>query len=198
MRIPEYEAKEAPVSDERIIELYWQRDEDAIRQTDLKYRGYLHSIAYNIVHDALDCEECLNDTYAAVWNAIPPERPRLLQAFLTTVMRRTAINCYNSKHRQKRISSEFAASLSDLADFLQTGENTDSVIEARELGRAISDFVRSLSERRMYIFMSRYYLSRPIAEIARNLKCSVSTVNKEIAAIKRDLKEKLESEGYAV
>lgn len=190
--------EKSPVSDAGIIELYWQRSEDAIRETDFKYGSYLRAIAYNIVRDPGDCDECLNDTYVAVWNAIPPERPRLLQAYLATVMRRTAINCYNAKHRQKRILSEYASSLSDFEGFLSDGENPDAVIESKELGRAISDFVRSLSERRMYIFMSRYYLARSIEEIAKTLKCSVSTVNKEIAAIKRELKRKLEEEGFTV
>lgn len=191
-------AEQSPVSDEQIIELYLRRDEDAIRQTDVKYGSYLRKIAHNIVGDSGDCEECLNDTYLAVWNAIPPERPRVLQAFLAAIMRRTAINCYNAKHRQKRILSEYADSLSDFDGFLTDSESTDAVMDARELGRAISDFVRSLPERRMYIFMSRYYLARPIEEIAKTLKCSLSTVNKEIAAIKRGLKEKLESEGFTV
>ena len=71
-------------------------------------------------------------------------------------------------------------------------------LDAHELGRVISEFIRALPKRRMYIFMSRYYMARPIGEIARLLGCSESTVNKEIAAIKRDLKEKLEKEGYSL
>ncbi len=186
----------AVMSDEQIVELYWQRDERAIKETDSKYRNFLLSVAYNIVHDACDCEECLNDTYIGAWNAIPPARPTVLQAFLATIMRRTAIDCYRVKKRQKRIASELTVSLSEVEDFIADGEDMYSETDARELGRVISDFVRSLSDRRMYIFMSRYYIARPIKEIAGLLDCSESTVNKEIAAIKRDLKEKLEKEGY--
>jgi len=185
----------ATMSDELIVELYWQRDEQAIRQTDIKYRKFLLSVAYNIVHDTLDCEECLNDTYIGAWNSIPPARPTLFQAFLATIMRRTAIDCYKAKKRQKRIASELTVSLSEVEDFI---DGTDSEADAKELGRIISEFVRSLPDRRMYIFMSRYYFARPIKEIARLLGCSESTVNKEIAAIKRDLKEKLEKEGYSI
>ena len=87
-------------------------------------------------------------------------------------------------------------SLSEVEDFIAGDEDMYSEIDAKELGRVISAFVRSLSERRMYIFMSRYYVARPIKEIAHLLGCSESTVNKEIAAIKCDLKEKLEKEGY--
>ena len=187
----------ATMGDEQIVALYWQRDEQAIRQTDIKYKKFLLSVAYNIVHDVYDSEECLNDTYIGAWNAIPPARPVLLQAFLATIMRRTAIDCYKAKKRQKRIASELTVSLSEVEDFI-SDDDMYSQTDAKELGRVISDFVRSLSERRMYIFMSRYYIARPIKEIAKLLGCSESTVNKEIAAIKRDLKEKLKKEGYTL
>ena len=191
-------AKKVIMSDEKIIELYFKRDEQAIAQTDIKYRNFLLSIAYNIVHNTCDCEECLNDTYKDTWNSIPPARPSLLQAFLAAIMRRTAIDLYKTKTRQKRISSEFTVSLSETEDFISSRDDTFSSVDANELGRVISDFVRSLSQRKMYIFMSRYYIFRPINEIAKLLGCSESTVNKEIAAIKKQLKEKLEKEGYTV
>lgn len=191
-------AQRAIMSDEKIIELYFKRDEQAITQTDIKYRNFLLSIAYNIVHDACDCEECLNDTYEDTWNSIPPARPSLLQAFLAAIMRRTAIDLYKTKTRQKRISSEFTVSLSEIEDFISSRDDTFSLVDTNELGRVISDFVRSLSQRRMYIFMSRYYIFRPINEISKLLGCSESTVNKEIASIKKQLKEKLKEEGYTV
>lgn len=190
--------KDTLISDEKIIELYFKRDERAITETDAKYRKFLFSIAYNILHDTCDCEECLNDTYKDTWNSIPPARPSLLQAFLAAIMRRTAIDLYKTKTRQKRISSEFTVSLSEIEDFISNKDDTFSSVDANELGRVISDFVRSLSERKMYIFMSRYYIFRPINEIAKLLSCSESTINKEIAAIKKQLKEKLEKEGYTV
>jgi RNA polymerase sigma-70 factor (ECF subfamily) len=190
--------KTVTMSDGQIVELYWQRDEQAIKQTDIKYKKFLISIAYNIVHDTYDSEECLNDTYIGAWNAIPPARPALLQAFLATIMRRTAIDCYKARNRQKRITSELTVSLSEVEAFIADDGDMYSETDAEELGRVISDFVRSLSDRRMYIFMSRYYFARPIKEIAKLLDCSDSTVNKEIAAIKCALKEKLEKEGYSV
>ena len=185
------------LSDDQIVALYWQRDEQAIKQTDIKYRKFLLSVAYNIVHDTCDSEECLNDTYIGAWNSIPPARPTLLQAFLATIIRRTAIDCYKARKRQKRLTSELTVSLSEVEDFI-AADDMHFETDAKELGRVISDFVRSLSDRRMYIFMSRYYFARPIKEIAKLLDCSESTVNKEIAAIKRELKEKLEKEGYSV
>ena len=185
------------LSDDQIVALYWQRDEQAIKQTDIKYRKFLLSVAYNIVHDTCDSEECLNDTYIGAWNSIPPARPTLLQAFLATIIRRTAIDCYKARKRQKRLTSELTVSLSEVEDFI-AADDMHFETDVKELGRVISDFVRSLSDRRMYIFMSRYYFARPIKEIAKLLDCSESTVNKEIAVIKRELKEKLEKEGYSV
>lgn len=186
------------MSDEQIVALYWQRDEQAIKETDIKYKKFLLSVAYNIVHDVYDSEECLNDTYIGAWNAIPPAKPTLLQAFLATIMRRTAIDCYKAQKRQKRMASELTVSLSEVEDFISVDDNMETQTDTKELGRVISDFVRSLSERRMYIFMSRYYVARSIKEISQLLGCSESTVNKEIAAIKLGLKEKLEKEGYVL
>ena len=188
----------AAMSDEQIVELYWQRDERAIRETDRKYQHFLLTVAHNILRDAQDCEECLNDTYLGAWNAIPPAWPKVLQAFLATIMRRTAIDRYKAEKRQKRIDSELTVALSEVEEFLADGSDPAAELDAHELGRVISEFIRALPKRRMYIFMSRYYTARPIGEIARLLGCSESTVNKEIAAIKRDLKEKLEKEGYSL
>ena len=188
----------AAMSDEQIVELYWKRNERAIRETDRKYQHFLLTVAHNILRDAQDCEECLNDTYLGAWNAIPPARPKVLQAFLATIMRRTAIDRYKAGKRQKRIDSELTVALSEVEEFLADGSDPAAELDAHELGRVISEFIRALPKRRMYIFMSRYYTARPIGEIARLLGCSESTVNKEIAAIKRDLKEKLEKEGYSL
>ena len=181
-----------PISDEQIIALYWGRDEQAIVETDLKYKNYLFTIAYNIVHDKSDCEECLNKTYFAVWNAIPPSRPNVLKAFLSTIMRRIAINRYQSNLRH----SEMTVALSELEEFLSGDESIDSQFDAKELGRVISEFARTLNQRRRFIFLSRYYAAEPIDTIAKELSLSRSMVNKELAAIRNALKEKLESEGY--
>ena len=187
---------ESGLGDECIIDLFYQRDERAIEATDLKYRKFLLPIAYNILHDPEDSEECLNDTYIDAWNSIPPARPRFLKAFLATIIRRRSIDRYKERNRQKRVVSELAVSLSDMEFLVSDGEDVSAGADSEALGRVISDFIRSLSDRRMYIFMCRYYAARPISEIAALLNCSESTVNKEIAAIKRDLRKKLENEGY--
>ena len=187
-----------PMDDEKIVALYWERNEKAIEETDFKYKKYLFSIAYNVVHDRLDCEECLNDTYLGAWNAMPPSKPNVLKAFLTIIARRIAIKRYHSNLRSNLIPSEMTVSLSELEDFVAGDEDIGADFDAQRLGRVISDFVRSLPERRQFIFMSRYYLADPIDTIASDLSLSRSMINKELAAIRSALKEKLESEGYSI
>ncbi len=188
-----------PMSDEGIVALYFERDEQAIKETDFKYGKYLFGVAYNVLHDKLDCEECVNDTYLGAWGAMPPTRPNVLKAFLTTIARRVAIKKYHSNTRKSVIPSEMTVSLCELEDFLADDDgDVTADFEAERLGRAISDFVRSLSRRKRYIFMSRYYAAEPIDTIAGELGVSRSTVNKELAAIRSALKERLESEGYLI
>lgn len=198
MKLQSKQTARTPMDDDKIVELYWERDEKAIEETDFKYKKYLFSIAYNVVYDRLDCEECLNDTYLGAWNAIPPTKPSVLKAFLTTITRRIAIKRYHSNLKQSVIPSEMTVSLSELEDFVAGDGDVDSEFDAERLGRVISDFVRSLSECRQFIFMSRYYVSDPIDTIASDLSLSRSMVNKELAAIRSALKEKLESEGYSI
>ena len=186
-----------PATDEEIIELYWNRDERAIDETDLKYRKYLFAIVYNILYSNEDSEECLNDTYMGVWNAIPPHRPMNLKAFLTTIAHRKAINRYNQTKRQKNVPSNLTVALDDLSYALSDDAESGNV-DAKELGKVISAYLKTLSERQRYIFMSRYYIAESIEKIANDLSVSKSTVDKEIAIIKIGLKKALEKEGYRV
>ena len=187
-----------PIEDEKIIALYWDRDEKAIEETDFKYRKYLFSVAYNLLCDRLDCEECLNDTYLGAWNAMPPSRPDVLKAFLTTIARRNAIKRYHRNQKKSAVPSEMTVSLSELESFVAGDEDVGSDFDAERLGHVISDFVRSLPDRRRFIFMSRYYLAEPIDTIAKDLSLSRSMVNKELASIRNALRERLESEGYLI
>lgn len=184
--------------DESIVELYWQRDESAIRETDAKYGAYLHTVAYNIVHDRSDCEECLNDTYLGAWNAMPPSRPSALKAFLTTIMRRIAINRYHHKRRAGAIPSELTVSLTELEAVISEDGSVVDAQEAARLGEIISAFVHALPARQRYIFMSRYYASEPIDAIAKELHLSRSSIDKQLAAIRASLRDTLAKEGFAL
>ena len=122
------------VDDEEIIELYWKRDEQAISQTDKKYRRYLFTIAYNILHDNMDCDECLNDTYLKTWNKIPPTRPRILQLFLSKITRDVSVDKYRENNLTRKIPSELMLSLDELdewrldsvSEVMYSNEETDT------------------------------------------------------------------------
>ncbi len=187
-----------PMPDETIIELYWNRDESAIFETDFKYKKYLLRIAYNILNNESDSEESLNDTYFGVWNAIPPTRPNVFKAFLTVIMRRTAIKRYHSKTRKSDVPSEMTVALTELEDIVRNGGDVETAFDTEKLGQVINEFVRSLSDRKRFIFISRYYEAEPIDAIAKALSLSRSSVNKELASIRTALKAKLESEGYSI
>ena len=188
----------AMLDDCEIIELYWLRDEKAIRHTDKKYKKHLIYVGQNILHNYEDAEECVNDTYLGAWNSIPPARPKSLRAFLTIIMRRISINKYHANRKSGNIPSELTVSLCELENFLDDSYGEGNEIDTYLLGRVISDFVYSLSKRDRYIFMSRYYMSNTVDRIAKDLSLSRSAVNKILARIRCGLKEKLESEGYTV
>lgn len=180
------------VADEQIIELYWQRDEKAIEETNNKYGEFLFRIAYNILHDRLDCEECQNDTYLDVWNAIPPTRPTVFPAFITQIMRRIALDRYKQKTSKKRVPSELTVSMEEVKETLHGTETIDREYVTEEIGNIINEYVRSLPERQRYIFIDRFYLAEPVKTIAADLLLSVPTVYREIDKIKQGLKLHLE------
>ena len=190
--------RETLLDDAKIVELYWQRDQAAIAATDAKYKRHLMAVAHNVVHDLLDCEECLNDTYLGAWNAIPPASPTSLRAFLTTIMRRIAVNRYYSNQRAGRIPGEMTVALSEIEAFTDDGTSMDAELDAMQLGQAISRYLRTLNARQRYIFMSRYYVANTVDSIARSLHVSRSTVNKQLALMREGLKRALEREGYQV
>ena len=183
--------------DEKIIDMYWQRDPDAIQETDQKYGPLLRNVAYNILFDALDCEECQNDTYLKIWNTIPSTRPPKFYAYIMQIMRQIAIDRYREKSRKKRIPSQLTISLEELGS-LGNGPSVEEVYEAREIGKMISDYVRSLSKRQRYIFFDRYYMAEPVEKTAEDLSISVRTTYYEIEKIRQGLKEYLERNGVRV
>ena len=186
----------ALLGDEEILDMYWARDEKAITETDRKYRRYLHTIAYNILHDDLDCEECLNDTYLGTWNSIPPARPRIFQIFLSKIMRNIAVTRYKRNTAGKRIPSEMTVSLEELGQSIPFSESAEHDYLVREVSRILSQYLRTLPERSAFIFICRYYCSDRIADISQMLHISERTVFRELTEIREGLKKALEKEGY--
>ncbi len=190
--------KSEVITDEYIIELYWQRSEAAIQETDVKYGNMLFHIAYGILYDRLDCEECKNDTYLGVWNTIPPTRPTSFSAFISRIMRNIAIDKYKEKSSQKRIPSDLTVSMEELHESLRDHSTPETEYAAKELGLLISGYVRGLSDRQQYIFIERYFFVSTIESIAKDLGIGLATVHREIGKIKQGLKKHLETNGVYV
>ncbi len=184
------------LTDEEIIELYWNRNEEAITATDDKYGKYLYMIAYNIIHDNMDCEECLNDTYLSTWNRIPPARPKFFQVFLSKIMRNIAVDRYRRKTADKRIPSEMSGSMEELDGCLPDDKEVEDEIMRREVINIMNAYLRELTKREVLIFICRYYYSDSIDSIASMLNVSRNTVFRELAKIREGLKERLIAEGY--
>ena len=184
------------MTDEAIIELYWQRNEQAIAATDQKYGRYLYTIAYNIINDRLDCEECLNDTYLNTWNAIPPKRPSAFAVFLSKIIRNLALERFRYHHAVKRVPSEMVVSMEELDDCLVCTKSVEEEYLLQEMVRILNDYLLTLTDRQMYVFVWRYYHCDTLDNIAQMIGMSKITVRRELATIRAGLKARLEKEGY--
>lgn len=188
--------KESRLSDEEIIELYWQRQEKAISETDKKYGKYLFTIAFNILRDDLDCEECVNDTYLGAWNAIPPTRPTVFQVFLSRITRNVALDKYRRSSAAKRIPSEMIKSLDEFDECMVYSMSAEEEYLIGEIGRILNDYLHTLSARDEYIFVCRYYYSDTISDIAKAVDVSSDTVSRALAKMRNEIKDLLVKEGY--
>ena len=186
------------LTDEQIIDLYFAREERAIAETDKKYCQYLHSIAYNILANYQDAEECLQDTYLRVWNAVPPERPRVFHAFLAKIIRNLSLSRLKAARRDKRYLGEVSLSLDELSECVSDGGVFARQIESDAIAHVINRYLGSVSDRRVYVFVSRYFYMLTVPQIAKRLSCSTSLVKKELAIIRSELRQKLEKEGIDV
>ncbi len=186
--------REACLSDEQIIDLYFAREERAIEETDKKYCEYLHTVAYSILSNEQDAEECLQDTYLKTWNTIPPERPRVFRAFLAKITRNLSLDRYERDGRQKRVPSNMCVPLEEVQEFLPDGSDLARQVQAAAIGRIITEYLDGTTDRRLYVFVSRYFFALTIPQIAKRLSCSESLVSKELAQIKRELRILLEKE----
>ena len=186
------------LDDHSIIELYWSRNEKAISETDKKYGKYLYSIAYNIVHDKLDSEECVNDTYVGTWNAIPPARPNVFHMFLAKITRNISVNRFIKNTAYKRIPSELIVSLDELDNCFPDTPTLEEEIEAEKLGNLLNSYLEGLSNKEQLVFVCRYYYADKISEIAGMMDVNERTVFRMLESIRNGLRERLEKEGYKI
>ena len=186
------------MKDEDIVSLYWDRDERAIRETETKYDRYLTKIAYNILNDAEDSRESVNDTYLAAWNSMPPHRPSVLSSYLAKLARRISIDLFRYRTRDKRMASEYAISLSELEDCVSGGNTTEEAVNVKLLADAIGIYLRLQSEEARTAFIGRYYFLDPIKEVADYCGMTESKTKTLLHRTRQGLKEYLKKEGYPV
>ena len=188
--------KKNQMSDEEIVEMYWQREERALSATDEKYGKYLYTIAYNIVHNNLDSEECLNDTYLGAWESIPPNRPNLFLVYLSKIMRNVAVDKYRSNSAKKNIPSSLVQSLDELDESVPYSPSLEEERAIDELRELLNKWLRGLSESERFLFVCRYYYADTIKDIANMLGITERTVFRQLSKLKENLREHLEKEGY--
>lgn len=186
------------MEDEQIVTLYWERNEQAISETEKKYDRYLQKIAHNILNNAEDSRESVNDTYLAAWNSMPPHRPSILSAYLAKLTRRISIDRFRYRTRDKRMASEYALSLSELSDCVSGGNTTEEILNAKLLADAIGVYLRLQSREVQTAFLGRYYFLDPVKEIAAYLGMSESKVKSLLYRTRLGLKEYLEKEGFCL
>ena len=184
------------MQDEQIIALYWQREPDAIRESQSKYGAYCFAVAKNILNSAQDCEECVSDTWLRAWNAIPPSRPKILKMFLAKITRRLSIDRCKALNAQKRGSGEPVAVLEELSECIGSGTSAEDAVMAQELARSINRFAGTLSERERKLFVRRYFFTDSIEAIAQRYGISQNNVQTILCRTRKKLKEYLRNEGY--
>ena len=164
------------MEDTAILDLYWARDERAITETQKSYGKYCYSIAYHILHDREDTEECLNDTWMRAWNAIPPKKPNRLELFLGTITRNLSFDRWKGRHAQKRGNGTMDMALDELAECIPAAHDTESIVEAAELERSINAFLHTLSEQECNVFLRRYWFVEEYVQIAERYGMNLNTV----------------------
>lgn len=182
------------MEDKKIIQLLFSRAEQAIKELTVRFGKQLSRIAYNILENRYDAEECINDTYLALWNAIPPASPDPLAPYVYRTGRNIALKKLHANTAQKR-NGRYDLSLDELNECLP-GEALEQIIDAKELGRAIDRFLAMSSKENRYIFLRRYWYGDSVKDIAVILHMQENTVSVRLNRLRNSLKDYLQKEGY--
>jgi RNA polymerase sigma-70 factor (ECF subfamily) len=182
------------MDDNRIIELFFNRDEGAIEQARDKYGRYLSTLLYNILGDREDCEECENDTYFRAWNSIPPTRPTSLIAYLSKIARNLALD--RLRDEKKRPALKTALILDEISEIIP--DSSVDMCDELSLRDVMRDFVRGLDPIRRKIFLQRYFYMLSVREIAREVKMPEGTVKTQLFRIRQSLRDYLKERGIEI
>lgn len=183
------------MEDSDIVELYWQRSERAISETDRKYGRYCHAIAYNFCADHEDAEECVNDTWYRAWNLMPEARPPVLSPFLGRITRSLAIDRFRARTRKKRGGGEMPLALEELAECVPSDADPERSYESKEFEEAIGRFVAGLSETEQKVFVSRYWYLASVEAVSERLGFSKSKTKSILFRLRGRLRVYLREEG---
>ena len=186
------------MEDTEIIALYWARDERAVSETAEKYGRYCHSVAYRILQNKEDSEECVNDTYTGAWNAIPPHRPELFSAFLAKITRRISLNRLRSETTERRGGGQYTVTLEELTECIPSSLSAEDTLETHELTRIINKFLDGLSTDERRVFLCRYWYLDPIKDIAKRFSFGESKVKMMLKRTREKLLIHLEKEGITL
>ena len=186
------------MDDNEIIGLYWRRDESAITASADKYGGYCRAISYNILHDAGDAEECVNDTWLRAWNAMPPQRPGILSAFFGKLTRNLSLDRWRYNRAAKRGGPQVETALEELGECLPAPGRPEDRLEERETADLISRFLREQPQLDRVLFLRRYWYLDSVAALAERFSMNENTVKSRLHRTRLRLKEVLLREGVAV
>lgn len=183
------------MEDERIVELFWTRSENAIAETSAKYGKYCYVVAYNILSSAEDAEESVNDTYLDAWNSMPPHRPAILSTFLGKITRRIAIDRWRGRDAKKRGGGEVALTLEELAECVSSGYDVEREIEERELIGVLNTFLGKLPVDERDVFICRYFFLMSVSEICDKFEFGQSKVKSMLSRTRKKLRDNFVKEG---
>ncbi len=185
------------MEDEKIINLYFEKNESAISETAAKYGAMIRGISYNILNNHSDSEECENDTYHITWNKIPPERPNFLSAFLGRIARNVAFDKYRYRKAAKR-NAEFDLALSEIENCVSSKTSIETEEDKKMLAEYISNFLRGISFTKRVVFVRRYWYCDSIGKIANDYGYSESKVKSMLMRSRNELKKYLERNGISL
>lgn len=185
------------VTDEQIVDLYFARSEEAIAETSKKYGAYIRKIAMNVLGNFEDTIECENDTYMAVWNAIPPNRPLSFPAFAGKIARNLALNKFEYNIAKKR-NNKFSVVLDELEECISGKESVEDSFLEGELSQTINTFLEKLKPDQRIMFVKRYWYGEAVKDIAEDMEIGESKVKTTLFRIRGDLKKYLERRDYIV
>lgn len=184
------------IEDEEIIQLYFERNEKAIQATADKFGHYCNSIAYHILNNWEDTEECVADTYLKAWNSIPPNRPSVLRLFLGKITRNKAFDIYKKMNADKRGGGEFTIILDELTECVSGGSEPDKELDRKQMLDAINSFLRTLSKEKCAFFVRRYWYAESISEIAKRYSRSENYVSVSLYRLRKKLHDNLIERGF--